>query len=49
MACESLMDGESVTTAMLSSGFNTRSNFNREFRRITGKSPSDWRATARRS
>ena len=26
-----------VTVAMESSGFSTRSNFNREFRRITGK------------
>ena len=48
-ACESLLAGEAVTTAMLSSGFNTRSNFNREFRRITGKSPSDWREAAGRS
>ena len=48
-ACESLLAGEAVTTALLSSGFNTRSNFNREFRRITGKSPSDWREAARRS
>ena len=46
-ACAGLRAGESVTTAMLSSGFNTRSNFNREFRRITGKSPSDWRAAGR--
>ena len=45
-ACTCLRAGESVTSAMLSSGFNTRSNFNREFRRITGKSPSDWRAAA---
>ena len=42
-ACECLLSGEAVTAAMLSSGFNTRSNFNREFRRITGKSPRDWR------
>ena len=48
-ACESLLAGEAVTTAMLSSGFNTRSNFNREFRRVTGKSPSDWREAAGRS
>ncbi|MCK0097339.1 helix-turn-helix domain-containing protein [Yoonia sp. F2084L] len=32
----------SITNAMLSSGFNTKSNFNREFLRISGKSPSDW-------
>ena len=42
-ACERLLAGESVAVAMDSSGFSTRSNFNREFRRITGKSPSDWR------
>ena len=47
-ACESLLAGETVTTAMLSSGFNTRSSFNREFRRVTGKSPSDWRGTQHR-
>ena len=45
-ACECLLSGEAVTAAMLSSGFNTRSNFNREFRRITGKSPRDWREAA---
>lgn len=32
--------GESVTEAMLASGFNTKSNFNREFLRVTGKPPS---------
>ena len=48
-ACERLMAGEAVTNAMLSSGFNTRSNFNREFRRITGKSPVDWREAAKNS
>ena len=48
-ACERLMAGEAVTNAMLSGGFNTRSNFNREFRRITGKSPVDWREAAKNS
>ena len=47
-ACERLRAGETVTAAMDSSGFNTRSNFNREFRRITGKSPSAWREAAGR-
>ncbi len=47
-ACECLLAGEAVTAAMLSSGFNTRSNFNREFRRITGKTPGNWRETAPR-
>lgn len=37
-----LKQGESVTTAMLTSGFNTKSNFNREFLRVTGNSPSEW-------
>jgi AraC-like DNA-binding protein len=33
-----------VTTIMLDAGFQTKSNFNREFRRVTGTSPSLWRA-----
>jgi AraC-like DNA-binding protein len=41
-AQDQLAEGKTVTTAMLSSGFNTKSNFNREFLRITGQSPSDW-------
>lgn len=40
-----LRDGENVTQAMFSAGFNTKSNFNREFLRVTGKSPSDWLST----
>jgi AraC-like DNA-binding protein len=43
-ACDLLDAGKPVTEAMLSSGFNTKSNFNREFRRVTAKAPSDWRA-----
>ncbi len=43
-ACAMLARGESVTEAMLGAGFNTKSNFNREFLRVTGKSPSGWRA-----
>jgi len=42
-ACARLRAGASVTEAMLEAGFNTKSNFNREFRRITGQSPSEWR------
>lgn len=38
-ACSALERGESVTDAMLSAGFNTKSNFNREFLRITGQTP----------
>ncbi|WP_180898086.1 helix-turn-helix domain-containing protein [Martelella soudanensis] len=41
-ACERLSAGDNVTTAMLESGFNTKSNFNREFLRVTGRSPSAW-------
>jgi AraC-like DNA-binding protein len=37
-----LKGGASVTEAMLGSGFQTKSNFNREFLRVTGKAPSDW-------
>lgn len=40
-----LQGGESVTGAMLASGFNTKSNFNREFLRVSGASPSDWLQT----
>ncbi|MEP0962228.1 MAG: helix-turn-helix domain-containing protein [Roseobacter sp.] len=43
-AQELLVAGQSITNAMLASGFNTKSNFNREFLRITNKSPSDWLA-----
>lgn len=32
-----------VTQIMFDCGFQTKSNFNREFRRIAGKSPSEWR------
>jgi AraC-like DNA-binding protein len=32
-----------VTEIMLESGFQTKSNFNREFLRVTGMSPSAWR------
>ncbi|MEM7257604.1 MAG: helix-turn-helix domain-containing protein [Pseudomonadota bacterium] len=34
----------SITQAMHDAGFSTKSNFNREFKRITGLSPSAWRA-----
>ena len=42
-ACAALEQGDSVTEAMLSAGFNTKSNFNREFLRITGKTPREFR------
>ncbi|WP_218048963.1 helix-turn-helix domain-containing protein [Curvivirga aplysinae] len=34
---------QSVTSIFLQVGFNTKSNFNREFQRITGSTPSDFR------
>lgn len=37
--------GKSVTEAMLASGFNTKSNFNREFLRVKGENPSRWLET----
>lgn len=43
-ACAALREGETVTSAMLQSGFRTKSNFNREFRRVTGRSPTEWLA-----
>lgn len=44
-ACGMISGGKSVTEAMLSSGFNTKSNFNREFLRVKGESPSKWLET----
>lgn len=41
-ACKLMLAGQNVTEAMLGSGFNTKSNFNREFLRVTNLSPSDW-------
>ncbi len=43
-ACDLIRAGSTVTSAMLESGFNTKSNFNREFLRVTGSAPSKWRA-----
>ncbi len=43
-ACELLENTDlSVTQAMFEAGFYTKSNFNREFKRVTGLSPSAWR------
>lgn len=42
-ACTLIEDGATVTDAMLDSGFNTKSNFNREFLRETGVPPSKWK------
>ncbi len=44
-ACQLIGEGKSVTDAMLSSGFNTKSNFNREFLRVKGESPRKWLET----
>lgn len=41
-ACGLIEEGASITEAMLASGFNTKSNFNREFLRETGIAPSKW-------
>lgn len=42
-ACAALTEGQSVTEAMLSAGFATKSNFNRAFQLATGQNPSQWR------
>lgn len=34
--------GDAVTSAIYAAGFNTKSNFNREFLRVTGKNPTAW-------
>ena len=44
-ACELLVNTEKpVTEIMFHVGFQTKSNFNREFRRVTGKTPVQWRS-----
>jgi AraC-like DNA-binding protein len=43
-ACRLLSEtDESVTRIIFESGFLTKSNFNREFLRVTGSTPSAWR------
>jgi AraC-like DNA-binding protein len=43
-ACRLLAEtGQPVTEIMFSAGFQTKSNFNREFRRVTGMTPLAWR------
>jgi len=43
-ACELLRSSDiSIGQAMFEVGFSTKSNFNREFKRMTGQSPSEWR------
>lgn len=47
-ACQRLSStSEPVTQIMFDVGFTTKSNFNREFVRITGMSPSAWRQQTR--
>jgi AraC-like DNA-binding protein len=47
-ACRLLRETErTVIQVMLDVGFSTKSNFNREFRRVTGVSPKQWRVEAR--
>ncbi|MCA1443034.1 helix-turn-helix transcriptional regulator [Ensifer sp. IC4062] len=49
-ACRLLRETDlSVTAAMLESGFQTKSNFNREFRRVNSLSPASWRERNRPS
>jgi AraC-like DNA-binding protein len=43
-ACKLLAEGKSVTAAIFDSGFNTKSNFNREFLRVCGQNPRQWLA-----
>jgi len=44
--CRLLADPDiTVLEAMYRSGFSTKSNFNREFLRVTGKTPEVWRKT----
>jgi AraC-like DNA-binding protein len=47
-ACRLLRETDMpVTSAMFECGFQTKSNFNREFRRVTSLSPMSWRAENR--
>jgi AraC-like DNA-binding protein len=44
-ACRLLRESPlSITQVIYESGFQTKSNFNREFLRVTGKTPRQWRA-----
>lgn len=41
-ACKLLRQSRGITSALFDSGFNTKSNFNREFLRVKEMTPSDW-------
>jgi AraC-like DNA-binding protein len=41
---EILVADTSITRAMFAAGFSTKSNFNTEFRRVTGQAPREWLA-----
>lgn len=41
-ACGLMRAGMPITSAIYASGFNTKSNFNREFLRVKGCAPSQW-------
>jgi AraC-like DNA-binding protein len=41
-ACTLLLAGQPVTTALYDSGFNTKSNFHREFLRLKQMTPTQW-------
>lgn len=43
-ACELLRQGKSITNTLYECGFNTKSNFNREFLRVMKVSPGQWLA-----
>jgi AraC-like DNA-binding protein len=46
-ACRLIRESQlSITQVIYESGFQTKSNFNREFLRVTGKTPRQWRAKA---
>ena len=48
-ACRLLSEtGKPVTAIMFDSGFQTKSNFNREFLKRTGTNPAEWRGLCER-
>jgi AraC-like DNA-binding protein len=49
-ACALLVETDKpVTEIMLDVGFQTKSNFNREFRRVTNMTPVQWRQSRAKS